>query len=74
MARIARRGFLQERVFPLFGRYPWQCAICGAQRLLRRRGATIRRTDSRSEQREPGSDGERNSGYPERRSDDRLRA
>jgi hypothetical protein len=47
MARIARRGLWQERVLPLFGRYPWQCAICGEERMLRRRGVTIRKAEPR---------------------------
>ncbi len=42
MARIARRGILRERVYPLLGMYPWQCPICGEELLLRRRGAKIR--------------------------------
>ena len=45
MARISRRGFWEERILPLFGRYPWQCAICGEERMLRRRGATIRKAE-----------------------------
>ena len=27
----------------MLGRYPWQCAICGEERILRRRGVTIRK-------------------------------
>ena len=43
MARIARHGFLRNHIYPLLGLYPWQCAICGTQRLLRQRRAGYRR-------------------------------
>jgi hypothetical protein len=43
MARIARRGVLREQIYPLLGLYPWQCAICGKELMLRRRGAVIRK-------------------------------
>lgn len=43
MVRVARHGFWQEHIFPMLGRYPWHCAICGKSCLLQRRGATIRR-------------------------------
>ena len=42
LARIARRGFLRNYIFPLYGLYPWQCAICGKQRLIRKRSAGYR--------------------------------
>jgi len=54
MARVSRRGFWQERILPMFGRYPWQCAICGEERMLRRRGATIRKPARRSDEPESG--------------------
>ena len=57
MARIGRRGFWQERILPLFGRYPWQCAICGEVRMLRRRGAVIRKKVRRPDGSEPGEAG-----------------
>ena len=25
MRRFARKGFLQEKVYPFFGYYPWEC-------------------------------------------------
>jgi ribosomal protein L37AE/L43A len=52
MARIARQGFLRERIYPLLGLYPWQCAICGKEAMLRRRGAVIRKPQHVTE--EPG--------------------
>lgn len=39
LARIARRGFLRNRIYPIVGLYPWQCAICGKQYLIRKRSA-----------------------------------
>jgi hypothetical protein len=45
MARISRRGFLQKRIFPLLGMYPWQCAICGEEKLLQRRGTVTRKNE-----------------------------
>ena len=42
LARISRRGFLRERIYPLLGLFPWQCAICGNERLLfKRSGVTL---------------------------------
>jgi ribosomal protein L37AE/L43A len=37
LARISRRGFLRVRIYPLLGLFPWQCAICGKERLLLKR-------------------------------------
>jgi hypothetical protein len=45
MARIARRGFLQTRIYPLLRMYPWQCAICGEEKLLQRRGTATRKNE-----------------------------
>ena len=42
MARIARAGFLRQRLLPLLGIFPWQCALCGQEALLRRRGSKSR--------------------------------
>jgi predicted RNA-binding Zn-ribbon protein involved in translation (DUF1610 family) len=55
MARIARRGFLRLRIFPMLGLYPWQCAICGKEELHRRRGAVMRKSQRNPE--EPGAEG-----------------
>jgi hypothetical protein len=38
MRRLARRGFLQNRVYPLLGLFPWECFACRKTRMLRRRG------------------------------------
>jgi hypothetical protein len=37
MRRVARRGLLQEKLFPLIGLYPWDCCLCREVRLYRRR-------------------------------------
>lgn len=44
LARIARRGFLRERFFPIFGYYPWECGMCRRQVLLRKRGGAYRKS------------------------------
>ena len=36
--RIARHGFLQKRVYNLFGLYPWECPHCRRISLLADRG------------------------------------
>jgi ribosomal protein L37AE/L43A len=46
LSRIARRGFLREHVFSLFGYYPWECAICRHEYLIRKRGAAYRKVTS----------------------------
>lgn len=38
VARISRQGFFRRRVWPIFGLYPWQCAICGKEILRASRG------------------------------------
>ena len=38
MYRVAREGFLQTRIFPLFGYYPWECPECRVPALLKGRG------------------------------------
>lgn len=36
--RTARISFLQGRVFPLFGCYPWECPKCGKIFIIKDRG------------------------------------
>jgi hypothetical protein len=38
IVRLKREGFLRERIFPLFGLYPWKCPKCKVACLLRGRG------------------------------------
>jgi hypothetical protein len=35
--RIFRKGFLEERIYPMGGFYPWRCKGCGLRLMLRRR-------------------------------------
>jgi len=35
--RVFREGFLKERVYPMFGFYPWKCRVCGACIILHKR-------------------------------------
>jgi hypothetical protein len=43
LARIARRGFMREHVYSMFGYYPWECAICRREFMIRKRGAAYRK-------------------------------
>jgi hypothetical protein len=33
--RIFREGYLQEKIYPIFGYYPWKCKTCGKSMMLR---------------------------------------
>jgi hypothetical protein len=44
---MKRVGFLQTRVYPLFGFYPWKCPECKTRYLLRARGTKRKKTSSR---------------------------
>jgi hypothetical protein len=35
--RMERKGFLQMRVYPLFGYYPWVCGACKSTFMARKR-------------------------------------
>jgi DNA-directed RNA polymerase subunit RPC12/RpoP len=35
--RIFRKGFFQQKIYPLLGFYPWRCKRCGLRLMLRRR-------------------------------------
>ncbi|MGA7341790.1 MAG: hypothetical protein WBE72_00935 [Terracidiphilus sp.] len=35
--RMERKGFLQTKIYPLFGYYPWVCGACRATFLKRKR-------------------------------------
>ena len=45
--RIFRKGFFQERVYPLLGFYPWRCKRCGLRLMLRDRefASNVSRTE-----------------------------
>ncbi len=36
--RIFRRGYFQEKIYPLLGFYPWRCKRCGLRLMMRERG------------------------------------
>ena len=38
LRREKRESLLQQKVFPLFGLYPWECALCRKVRYYRQRG------------------------------------
>jgi transposase-like protein len=44
--RINRTSFLERRIYPLFGYYPWKCGGCGSTFLYRFKGNKIRRRKS----------------------------
>ena len=35
--RVFREGYLQEKIYPIFGFYPWKCKACGRGMMLRKR-------------------------------------
>jgi hypothetical protein len=36
MRRLSRHGFLQQKVYPIFGYYPWECPLCRKLVMLRK--------------------------------------
>ena len=36
LQRMQRRGFLQKRVYPRFGYYPWHCPYCREPMILKK--------------------------------------
>lgn len=44
--RVEREGFLQTKIWPIFGYYPWFCGACKTQFLIRKR---YRRKSQRKE-------------------------
>ena len=57
--RTIRKGYFQEKIYPLFGIYPWRCKKCGLRLMLRKRVLA-----SRQDSTEPIQTGE-NSGAKE---------
>jgi hypothetical protein len=52
MRRVGRHGFLEKKIFPLFGFYPWECGSCRIVKLFKNRGSRrtrTRRTDTPTE-------------------------
>ncbi|HEY3628107.1 MAG TPA: hypothetical protein VGL00_17595, partial [Terracidiphilus sp.] len=44
MRRVGRHGFLEKKIFPLFGFYPWECGSCRIVKLFKNRGSRRTRT------------------------------
>ena len=44
MRRLMRESFLQRKVYPLFGYYPWECPICRKPVLYKKRHLRKRRS------------------------------
>jgi hypothetical protein len=38
LRRIERVGLLQQKVYPFFGYYPWECSVCRKCVLVKNRG------------------------------------
>lgn len=41
MFRLERKGFIQTRILPLFGYFPWKCYDCRIYRHMRSRGGDL---------------------------------
>jgi transposase-like protein len=41
MIRLERKGFIQTRVLPVFGFFPWKCYDCRIYRFMRVRGDVL---------------------------------
>ena len=41
--RVFRQGYLQEKIYPLFGFYPWKCKGCKEHMMLRSRKRSKRK-------------------------------
>lgn len=37
LERLERKGFLQRRIYPLLGYYPWECPLCRETVMLKLR-------------------------------------
>jgi len=43
LRRQERKSFLQQRIYPIFGFYPWYCPVCRKVTMLRKRYMRKRR-------------------------------
>jgi DNA-directed RNA polymerase subunit RPC12/RpoP len=41
--RVGREGYLQVKIYPLFGYYPWRCMRCGVHVILRKRKRAMKK-------------------------------
>lgn len=46
LRRLPRQGFLQTKILPFFGYYPWECAMCRETKFFRIRGKRKRKSQS----------------------------
>jgi hypothetical protein len=44
--RLNRQGFLERRVLPLMGYFPWECAVCRKKVFLRTTGRRGRKEEN----------------------------
>jgi hypothetical protein len=44
LRRLARKGFLQLNVYPVFGLYPWECPLCRKALMVKKKYARKRRS------------------------------
>jgi hypothetical protein len=47
--RLNRNGFLERKVYPIFGFYPWECALCRRKAYLQSNGHKPRKPTVTSE-------------------------
>jgi hypothetical protein len=40
--RVVRKGYFQEKIYPFFGYYPWECMKCRVLVMLRKRNRKVR--------------------------------
>ncbi|HUB30009.1 MAG TPA: hypothetical protein VL967_09940 [Terracidiphilus sp.] len=43
LMRLARIGFFEEKILPVFGYYPWVCGACRTMKYFRVRGKRMHR-------------------------------
>jgi hypothetical protein len=44
LRRLKREGFMQQKVYPIFGYYPWECPVCRKPSMVKMRYMRKRRT------------------------------
>ena len=44
MRRLGRTGFLQLKVYPFFGFYPWECPLCRKVMMMKKQYVRKRRS------------------------------
>jgi hypothetical protein len=40
--RVVRKGYFQEKIYPMIGYYPWECMKCGVHVMLRMRNRKVK--------------------------------